>query len=135
MRIMMDPKIEVSALLPRIVIVGGGAGGLELAVRLGKKLGKTKKASITLVDAVSTHIWKPLLHRVAAGTLNSRADQLEYFALARSNHFSFCFGKLTDLDRSTKEISLAAMYDENQEEILPIRHISYDILILAIGSL
>ena len=57
-----------------IVIVGGGAGGLGLATQLGHKLGKAKKARITLVDAHLTHIWKPLLHEVAAGTLNSFED-------------------------------------------------------------
>ena len=36
--------------LKKIVIVGGGAGGLELATQLGKKLGRGKKAKITLVD-------------------------------------------------------------------------------------
>ena len=45
----------------RIVIVGGGAGGLELATRLGNQLGKRNKAEIILVDAALTHIWKPLL--------------------------------------------------------------------------
>ena len=55
----------------RIVIVGGGAGGLELATRLGRTLGKRGKARVTLVDANLTHIWKPLLHEVAAGSLNS----------------------------------------------------------------
>ena len=39
----------------RIVIVGGGAGGLELATRLGKSLGKRKQAEITLVDTNLTH--------------------------------------------------------------------------------
>lgn len=66
----------------RIAIVGGGARGLELAVRLGRKLGKKNKAHITLVDAARTHLWKPLLHRVAAGTLDSHADELEHLALA-----------------------------------------------------
>jgi len=60
----------------RIVIVGGGAGGLELATRLGKTLGKRKQADVTLVDTNLTHIWKPLLHEVAAGSLNSSEDEL-----------------------------------------------------------
>jgi len=50
----------------KIIVVGGGAGGLELAAKLGNKLGKKKTAEITLVDAVPTHIWKPLLDEVAA---------------------------------------------------------------------
>lgn len=41
--------------LHKIVIVGGGAGGLGLATKLGKKLGKKKKARITLVDVRKTH--------------------------------------------------------------------------------
>ena len=73
----------------RIVIVGGGAGGLELATRLGKTLGKRGKASVTLVDANLTHIWKPLLHEVAAGSLNSSEDELNYVAQAKWNHFQF----------------------------------------------
>lgn len=56
----------------RIVIVGGGAGGLELATRLGKTLGKRGTASVMLVDANLTHIWKPLLHEVAAGSSTPR---------------------------------------------------------------
>lgn len=66
------------AALPRILIVGGGAGGLELATRLGRTLGKKKRARITLADANMTHIWKPLLHEVAAGSLNSTEDELNY---------------------------------------------------------
>ena len=34
----------------KIVIVGGGAGGLELATKLGKTLGRKNKALVTLVD-------------------------------------------------------------------------------------
>src|SRR5438445_7180666 len=103
----------------RITIVGGGAGGLELAVRLGKKLGKKKKAEITLIDAARTHLWKPLLHQVAAGTLDSHSDELEYLALARSNHFAFRLGRMDGLSRDTKEVLLAPTLDDDGEELLP----------------
>ena len=75
--------------LHHIVIVGGGAGGLELATRLGKKLGKRKHAKITLLDFNRTHIWKPLLHEVAAGTFDSYENQVEYMAQAKSNYFEY----------------------------------------------
>lgn len=120
--------------LHRITIVGGGAGGLELAVKLGKKLGKKNKAHITLVDAERTHIWKPLLHQVAAGTLDSHADELEYLALARSHCFHFRLGRMDALDRARKEIYLAPTVDEEGEEILPRQAIPYDTLVLALGS-
>lgn len=120
--------------LHRIIIVGGGAGGLELAVRLGKKLGKKGKAIITLVDASRTHLWKPLLHQVAAGTLDSHADEREYFALALSNHFQFRLGRMEGVNRQQKQVFLAATLDENGEELLPQQMLGYDTLVLALGS-
>jgi len=122
-----------TANLHRITIVGGGAGGLELAVRLGKKLGKDKKAHITLVDAARTHLWKPLLHQVAAGTLDSHADELEYFALARAHYFAFRLGRMDGLSREKKEIYLAPTYEDG-EELLPRQSIPYDTLVIALGS-
>lgn len=118
----------------RIVIVGGGAGGLELATRLGRTLGKKGKAQVTLVDANLTHIWKPLLHEVAAGSLNSSEDELNYVAQAKWNHFEFQLGRLSGLERATKRIQLAATLDEDGRELLPARTLSYDTLVLAIGS-
>lgn len=118
----------------RIVIVGGGAGGLELATRLGKTLGKRGKANITLVDANLTHIWKPLLHEVAAGSLNSSEDELNYVAQAKWNHFNFQLGKMSGLDRVGKQIQLAATYDEHSVELVPARVLNYDSLVIAVGS-
>lgn len=118
----------------RIVIVGGGAGGLELASRLGKKFGKHHKAIITLVDSSPIHIWKPLLHEVAAGTLNSYDDELSYLAYASSHYFQFCLGTMRGLDRTNKTIILAPLLDDQQQEIIPERSISYDILVIAVGS-
>ncbi|WP_397451339.1 NAD(P)/FAD-dependent oxidoreductase [Pseudomonas sp. NA-150] len=118
----------------RIVIVGGGAGGLELATRLGKTLGKRGTASVVLVDANLTHIWKPLLHEVAAGSLNSYEDELNYVAQAKWNHFQFQLGRMTGLDRANKQLHLAATQDENGNELVPARSLEYDSLVIAVGS-
>ena len=120
---------------PQIVIVGGGAGGLELATSLGKQLGKTQKADITLIDQSLTHIWKPLLHEVAAGTLDTHEDQINYITHAHTHYFDFQLGKLTALDRKAQTITLMyqPIHDSSQptsERILP-----YDILVIAIGSI
>jgi NADH:ubiquinone reductase (H+-translocating) len=117
-----------------IVIVGGGAGGLELAVRLGKKLGKSQKAQITLIDTSPTHLWKPLLHQVAAGTIDSHADKREYLAIAHQHHFHFRLGRMEGLNRSAKQLFLSAVKDEEGEEILPRTVVNYDKLIIAVGS-
>lgn len=119
---------------PRIVIVGGGAGGLELATGLGKKLGRSGKARIILVDACLTHIWKPLLHEVAAGTINSYEDELNYFAHGAANHFEFQLGRLETLDRERKVIGLAPLIDDEGQVFAEGRELAYDTLVLAIGS-
>lgn len=118
----------------RILIVGGGAGGLELATRLGRTLGKRNKAKVTLVDANLTHIWKPLLHEVAAGSLNSSEDELNYVAQAKWNHFEFQLGRMTGLDRTEQRITLSATLDERGEVLVPERQLGYDSLVIAVGS-
>lgn len=118
----------------KVVIIGGGAGGLELAARLGNKLGKKNKAEVTLVDCTLTHIWKPLLHEVAAGTLNSYEDELSYLALGHKNHFKYRLGRMDALDRQKQEISLAPTLDNDGNEYIPRRTFTYDTLIFAVGS-
>jgi len=118
----------------RIVIVGGGAGGLELATRLGRTLGKRGQAKIILADANLTHIWKPLLHEVAAGSLNSTENELNYVAQSKWNHFEFQLGRMSGLDRSRKAIQLAATLDEEGRELVPAREVAYDTLVIAVGS-
>jgi NADH:ubiquinone reductase (H+-translocating) len=118
----------------RIVIVGGGAGGLELATRLGDKYQHSDKAEVVLVDRSPTHVWKPLLHEVAAGSMDANANQLEYIAQARWHHFEFQQGELSGLDRAQKTITVSEVHDVEGVEILPQRAVHYDTLVLAIGS-
>ncbi len=117
----------------KIVIVGGGAAGLELATSLGKKLGKSGRAEVTLLDASSTHIWKPLLHEVAAGTL-AESEEIEYLAQAHRNHFRFRLGKMEGLNRKKKEIYVSPTLNDNGEELIPKRTFSYDTLVMSVGS-
>ncbi|MBK5956387.1 FAD-dependent oxidoreductase, partial [Rhodospirillum rubrum] len=82
-----------------IVIIGGGAGGLELAARLGRRFGPREgRRRVLLIDRSIFHLWKPSLHEVAAGSLDSHQEGLSYPVLARRNHFSFAFGDLEALD-------------------------------------
>jgi NADH dehydrogenase len=121
--------------LHHIVIVGGGAGGLELATRLGNALGRKKKAAITLIDQARTHLWKPLLHEVAAGSLNSHDDELEYLAQAKWHHFRFRLGRMEGIDREQREVYVAPTFDQEGREIVPRRVFKYDTLVIAVGSL
>jgi NADH dehydrogenase len=117
----------------KIVVVGGGAAGLELATSLGSKLGKKGLAEITLIDAASTHIWKPLLHEVAAGTLDE-SEQVEYLAQAYRSHFRFRLGKMEGLNRAKKEVYVSPTLNDNGEELIPSRTFSYHTLVMSVGS-
>ena len=120
--------------MKKIVIVGGGAGGLELATQLGRKLGRKNKAEITLVDRNHSHLWKPLLHEVATGSLDEGIDALSYLAHARNHHFQFQLGTVTDLNRETKCLHLAEIRDAQGELLVPERELAYDTLVMALGS-
>ena len=118
----------------RIVIVGGGAGGLELATRLGDRLGRKGHARVTLVDRARIHLWKPLLHEVAAGSMDLDHHALDYMAQARWHHFQFQLGSMAGLDRARRVVVIAPTLDEEGGELIPRREIPYDTLVLALGS-
>ena len=118
----------------RIVVVGGGAGGLELATQLGDRYGKAGRATVTLVDRSRTHVWKPLLHSVAAGSLRRSQHELNYLAQAHWHKFRFRLGEMAGLDRTARKIGLAALHDDEGREISPPFWLPYDTLVIAVGS-
>jgi len=118
----------------RIVIVGGGAGGLELATKLGDRY-SAKKVQVTLVDKNRTHIWKPKLHEVAAGSMDLADQELDYIAQAHWHHFKFRLGELISIDREKKRIQISPYVDESGELVTPMQTIPYDTLVISIGSL
>ena len=89
-----------------IVIVGGGAGGLELATKLGNRFGRRGKAQIELIDKARAHLWKPLLHEVAAGSMDLGVHELNYLAQSHWHHFRFRLGEMIGLDRARRVVNL-----------------------------
>jgi NADH dehydrogenase len=118
----------------RIVIVGGGAAGLELATRLGNGVGRERRAEVTLVDRNPAHFWKPLLHEVAAGQIDASSHQIEFAAHAKWNYFRFERGGLEGIDREKREIIVDQTNDSDGNVLLHRRSIPYDTLVLALGS-
>ncbi|MGV3654603.1 MAG: NAD(P)/FAD-dependent oxidoreductase [Noviherbaspirillum sp.] len=114
-----------------IIIVGGGAGGLELASKLGRKLGRGR---VTLVDCRLSHIWKPSLHEVAAGTLDVNQEGLSYQMLAHDNGFTFVYGALSALDAPAGRLTVSAIIGPGGETILPERQLEFSALCIAVGS-
>ncbi|MEN0073392.1 MAG: NAD(P)/FAD-dependent oxidoreductase [Paracraurococcus sp.] len=118
----------------RIVVVGGGAAGLELVTRLGNTLGRGGRAQVTLVEKARTHLWKPLLHAVAAGSLDRAQHELHYLAQGHWHHFIYRYGAMTGIDRARRQLLIGATEDEEGRQITPPGTVPYDTLVVAIGS-
>jgi NADH dehydrogenase len=129
-------QTSASAASPfRIVIVGGGAGGLELATQLGDSLGKRGRAEVSLIDRAHAHLWKPLLHEIAAGSMDLGHHELDYMAQGHWHHFRFRIGEMVGLDRTRREVRLGPLTDSAGAEIIAARSVPYDLLVIAVGSL
>lgn len=126
---------NLSAPAHRVVIVGGGAGGLELATRLGDTLGRRRSVHVTLVDKNRTHIWKPKLHEIAAGSMDLGLHSVDYIAQAHWHGFDFRIGTLEGLDRARRIVKLSSYRDDRGLEVTPAFELEYDTLVIAVGSL
>ena len=118
----------------RILIVGGGAAGLELATSLGNTLGKKGLADITLIEMARTHIWKPKLHEIAAGSMDVGRHELNYLAQAHWHHFHYRLGEMNGLDRANKLVHVAPFIDEDGVAVTTQQSFGYDTLVMAVGS-
>lgn len=127
--------VRACLMVPKeIVVVGGGAAGLELIARLINDSKSYPSINITLIDNQLKHIWKPLFHEIAAGSFEDLKSTTDYISYATKKGFCFQLGQIKKLDRKTKTLTIAAYLDQQNKELLPERHIKYDILVLAIGS-
>ncbi|MEO8122392.1 MAG: FAD-dependent oxidoreductase, partial [Rhodoferax sp.] len=118
----------------RIVIVGGGAGGLELATLLGNKLGRRGQAEVTLIEKTRTHVWKPKLHEIASGSMDMSAHEVGYLAQSHWHHFRYRVGEMVGLDRERREVLVAPYVDDEGQQVTPQRVFAYDTLVMAVGS-
>ncbi|MCW5658045.1 MAG: NAD(P)/FAD-dependent oxidoreductase [Burkholderiaceae bacterium] len=118
----------------RIVVVGGGAGGLELVTRLGRMLGKRGRAHITLIEKARTHFWKPHLHEIAAGSIDLHTHAIDYLAQSHWHHFRYRLGSMVALDRQRREVHVAPALDDEGKPITPPYVRGYDTLVIATGS-
>lgn len=128
----MDTK---AASVP-LIIVGGGVAGLSIATAMGKRSAASGGAlpPVVLVDRDFSHVWKPMLHTIAAGTRDLYQQQTSYIAQARANNFHYEPGELLSVDRPLQEIQLAALRAPDGRLLIPERRIPYSKLVIAVGS-
>src|ERR1700746_1438796 len=123
-----------SSNLHQIIVVVGGASGLELVTGLGDKLGRRKLADVTLIDKSRTHLWKQLLHEIAAGTMDFAVHEIDFLAQAHWHGFPYRIGEMIGLDRQRREVHVAAHVDDEGRQVTPMRSFRYDTLVIAVGS-
>lgn len=121
--------------LHEVVVVGGGAGGLELVTRLGDRLGRRRRARITLIEKTRAHFWKPHLHEIAAGSMDLASYETNYLAQSHWHGFIYRIGEMTGLDRAQRLVHVAPFVDEDGDQVTPARAFRYDTVVIAVGSL
>ncbi len=120
----------------RVVVVGGGAGGLELVTRLGDRYRRRRdKVDITLIESQRTHFWKPHLHEIAAGSMDLDRRDTDYLAQSHWHHFRYIAGPMIGLDRGRRMVRVGPVIDQSGERITDEREWPYDTLVIAVGSL
>src|SRR5437588_1622796 len=108
---------------PRVVIVGGGFGGLAAAKALGKA-----PVEVILIDRTNHHVFQPLLYQVATSVLApSQMSSPIREVLRRHKNTTVIMGEVTGVD---KEQRCVFVNDADREHV-PVR---YDYLILATGA-
>ena len=117
-----------------IIVVGGGAAGLELVTQLGNRYRSGSQVRVTLIEKNRTHLWKPMIHAVAAGRLNPGEHELNYLAQAHWHHFRYRIGEMVGLDRAQRLVHMAPSLDDEGREVTPARSFHYDTLVIAVGS-
>jgi NADH dehydrogenase len=124
MQTLQDPALDSAPVAPpsgkhRVVIIGGGFGGLYAAQRLGR----ATNVEVTLIDKRNFHLFQPLLYQVAVGGLSPGdiASPLRG-VLSRQKNTQVLMGEVVDVDPQAKTVSLKG------GNTLP-----YDTLIVATG--
>jgi NADH dehydrogenase len=94
----------------------------------------TGRADVILIDHNFAHAWKPMLHTFAAGTANYTVQSISFAPHAKRNGFVYMPGDFCGLDRGRKTVDLAPITLPDGHSKSSGRSISYDTLVLAIGS-
>jgi NADH:ubiquinone reductase (H+-translocating) len=106
------PELSGEERLHHVVVVGGGTAGLELAPLSATAWDAARALPSHWSTAARTHLWKPLLHAVAAGSIDHGEYEVNFLAQAHWHGFRYRLGELVGLDRAAKGVHLAAAFDE-----------------------
>src|SRR5213595_1921986 len=110
----------------RIIILGGGFGGLYTALHLEKTLARDTDVEITLVNRENFILFTPMLHEVAASDLDLTHIVNPIRKMLR--HVNFFHAEVQSIDLANKSVRVVHS-DVRHERDLP-----YDHLVIAVGN-
>src|SRR5690606_13026478 len=103
---------------PRVIIIGGGLGGVEAARRL-----KDKEVEVLFIDRNKFHTFQPLMYHVATGTLAEDAISFPIRKMLKSQqNFRFRMAEVTEIDHAQRLVRTS------------VGDYDYDYLIVASGA-
>src|SRR5215471_21784179 len=118
----------------KVVIVGGGFGGLYAAVALDKALGHHRDLELTVVDKNNYFLFPPLLPSVSVGAIETRQVTYPFRRIFETTNIRFRNANVESIDPVSSTITAKFETDEiGGKSFLPAQ-LSYDYLILAPGS-
>ncbi len=110
---------------PRVVIVGGGFGGLQTARHLARL-----PVDVTLIDRRNFHLFQPLAYQVATGALSPAEISYPLRRIFRRQaNVRVLLAEVTDIDLDARQVTLRALAGEHAPE-----SVAYDTLIVSAGA-
>lgn len=110
----------------KILILGGGFGGMYAALRLEKTLARDADIEVTIVSRDNFFLFTPMLHEVAASDLEVTDIVTPLRAMLR--RVKFFAGEVESIDLAAKRVTVSHGYEQHDHEL------EYDYLLIALGS-
>jgi len=131
-----------------ILILGAGFAGTYIAVHLSNKLNNNSGISIRLIDAKEYHLFKPMLHEVACGSVDASHIIQPIRIIKRKHDFDFIHGVIQSIDVNNQEVGVCeeCVHCSNSSKCLmqelelekavidEPKRLHYDYLVLALGG-
>jgi len=133
----------------KVLILGAGFAGIYIAVHLSKKFRNDSGVSIRLIDAKEYHLFKPMLHEVACGSVDASHIIQPIRIIKGKGSFDFIHGVVQSIDVNNQEVSICeeCIHCSNSSRRLmlelelnetifteELRRLRYDYLVLALGG-
>jgi NADH dehydrogenase len=111
----------------RVLVLGGGFGGVHTAIHLEKLLGRRTDVTVTLVSHDNFFLFTPMLHEVAASDIDITHIVSPLRALLKRTHVFV--GDVEAIDLARRTVTVSHGYEPHRHDL------EYDQLVVSLGSI